>query len=111
MSKKFHIRNQKSNATRKNAKKNKFFSKKVIVATFLFFIIGLIGKPIFTSEEYNISNHIISTFNDKLERDPLQEEAMLVFERERKIEQLRTNFINSPAKYSGLVEFLSLIHI
>ena len=110
MSRKFQIRNQRSikkeSSKSNNAKRKKFFSKKVIAATLFFFTIGLIGKPIFTSEEYSISNHIINTFSDKAEDDPLMQEAMLVFKRERKIEQLRKSFINSPAKYAGLVEFI-----
>ncbi len=91
---------------RKSLKKKKFFSKKVLATTFLFFIIGLIGKPILTSEDY-ISNHIIKTFSEKSDYDPLMQEAMLVFKRERKVDQLRKSFIDSPTKYAGLVEFIT----
>jgi len=118
---------QESHARQKAQKRRRFLPLKLVCVALILLIVSLVGKPIFqysflqttllqttllqTSFLQNDSSSNTETsasnFAEAAELDPLQQEAMLIFERERKIEQLRKSFFSSPAKYSGLVEFIT----
>lgn len=123
----FSTKIQASHAKQKVNERKGFSSTKLISATLLFFTVGLAAKPVLqyplkqsettkqgsffqSNAKTSIEKSIEKTSSNSEETrriDPLQEEAMLIFERERKVGQLRRSFFSSPAKYSGLVEFIT----